>query len=233
MPLLPALPETWIRELGDELDQPYMQQLEKFLASEQAAGRVVYPPRSEVFRALELTRFEQVRVVIVGQDPYHGAGQAHGLSFSVPPGQRIPPSLGNIHRELERDCGVVPPDHGCLESWADHGVLLLNATLTVRAGEAGSHRGRGWEQFTAAVITALAARREGLIFLAWGKDAQRVVSTVDRERHHVLIAPHPSPLSAHTGFIGCGHFSAVNRLLERAGRPPVDWSLPAASRAAP
>ena len=167
-----------------------------------------------------------MRVVILGQDPYHGAGQAHGLCFSVRPGVRVPPSLDNIFKEIQRDLGIPRPDHGCLTPWADRGVLLLNSVLTVEDGHAGAHQGKGWEGFTDAAIDALNREREGLVFLLWGSYAQRKGQLIDTSRHCVLNSVHPSPLSAHRGFLGCGHFSAANRYLESRGHAPIDWSLP-------
>jgi uracil-DNA glycosylase len=205
-----------------------MQALRAFLRAESSAGRAIYPPGQKMFAALDRTPFEAVRVVILGQDPYHGPGQAHGLSFSVPPGVPPPPSLQNIFAELERDPEVPfqRPGHGCLEAWAERGVLLLNAVLSVRAGQAGSHAGKGWEGFTDAIIELLNREREGLVFMLWGSYAQKKGALLDRQRHCILRAPHPSPLSAYRGFLGCGHFSAANRYLRGAGSKPIDWSLP-------
>jgi uracil-DNA glycosylase len=216
----------WKNALRAEFDQPYMHQLREFLRQEYAAGKEIYPPGPMIFNALNSTPLEQVKVVILGQDPYHGPGQAQGLCFSVPDGVPPPPSLVNIFAELERDLGLPRPRHGCLTSWADQGVLLLNAVLTVEHGLAGSHQGKGWEAFTDAVIERLNREREGLVFMLWGAYAQAKGKLVDARRHLVLKAPHPSPLSAHRGFIGCGHFSAANRYLEARGARPIDWSLP-------
>lgn len=221
------LEATWKDRLGAHFARPDMQTLRRFLLTEKHAGKAIYPPGPEIFAAFEHTPFDDVKVVILGQDPYHGPGQAHGLCFSVRPGVRVPPSLLNIFKEIERDLGLSRPDHGCLTPWADRGVLLLNSVLTVERGRAGAHRGRGWEDFTHAVITALDRDREGLVFLLWGSYAQAKGRLIDERRHCVLRAPHPSPLSAHRGFMGCGHFSAANRYLEAHGRSPVDWSLPA------
>lgn len=204
-----------------------MQALRAFLVEQRACGATLYPPPARIFAALDATPFDAVKVVILGQDPYHGPDQAHGLSFSVPPGIAVPPSLANIFNELKRDLGVEPPDHGCLLPWARQGVLLLNAVLTVEAGRAGSHQGRGWESFTDEVIVQLSAEREGLVFMLWGSYAQAKGRIIDRSRHAVLKAPHPSPLSAYRGFIGCGHFSAANRYLQGRGAEPIDWRLPA------
>ena len=200
--------------------------LRDFLLREKAAGRVVYPPGPRIFAALDATPFDRVKVVILGQDPYHGPGQAHGLCFSVPPGTAPPPSLLNIFAELQRDLGIPRPDHGCLQSWAERGVLLLNAVLTVGQGAPASHQGKGWEAFTDAVVARLNEEREGLVFMLWGSHAQAKGRMVDRSRHCVLQAPHPSPLSAHRGFIGCGHFSSANRYLQARGEDPIDWRLP-------
>lgn len=220
------LEASWKARLGEYFQRPDMRVLGDFLRAEKRAGKAVFPPGREIFAAFEYTPFDAVKVVILGQDPYHGPGQAHGLCFSVRPGVRVPPSLANIFREIERDLGIAPPDHGCLTSWARRGVLLLNSVLTVERGRAGAHRGRGWEAFTDAVIGELNRGRDDLVFLLWGSYAQAKGRLIDGHRHHVLRAPHPSPLSAHRGFLGCGHFSAANRFLEEHGREPVDWSLP-------
>ncbi len=220
------LEPSWKARLGDYFQRPDMRALADFLRAEKRAGKAIYPPGRQIFAAFEHTPFEHVRVVILGQDPYHGPGQAHGLSFSVPPGIPVPPSLLNIFSEIERDLGIRCPDHGCLSAWADRGVLLLNSVLTVERGRAGAHRGRGWEGFTDAVIAELAHSREGIVFMLWGSYARAKGQFIDVHRHLVLHAPHPSPLSAHRGFIGCGHFSAANRYLEAHGQAPVDWSLP-------
>lgn len=218
--------ESWLDVLGDELEQPYMRELRGFLVSELQAGRRFYPPADRVFNALALTPFDEVRVVLLGQDPYHGPGQAMGLCFSVPAGVPLPPSLRNIYDELVRDTGVPRPSSGDLTPWAERGVLLLNAVLTVTPGRAASHAGKGWERFTDRVIRELSERRDGLVFLLWGRYAQQKGAIVDRSRHHVLTSAHPSPLSAAGGFLGCCHFSGANALLEAAGREPVDWRLP-------
>ncbi|WP_017463714.1 uracil-DNA glycosylase [Dyella ginsengisoli] len=216
----------WKARIGDYLERPEMQALAAFLREEKRAGKVIYPPGPEIFAAFDHTPFDTVRVVILGQDPYHGPGQAHGLCFSVRPGVRIPPSLDNIFKEISRDLGLPRPDHGCLTPWADRGVLLLNAVLTVERGVAGSHQGKGWEGFTDAAIDALNRERDGLVFMLWGSYAQRKGRLIDTRRHRVLTAVHPSPLSAHRGFIGCGHFSAANAWLDQHGQAPIDWSLP-------
>lgn len=217
------LPDSWLTPLAAEFDAPYMQELRAFLVAEKAAGKTIYPPGSLWFNALNSTPLDQVNVVIIGQDPYHGPYQAHGLCFSVPDGVRIPPSLHNIYAELERDLGIPRPAHGNLSHWASRGVLLLNAVLTVEAGRANSHQGRGWERFTDQVIRTVNREREGVVFMLWGSYAQKKGAVIDRQRHLVLSAPHPSPLSAHRGFIGCGHFSAANRYLQQHGKAPVQW----------
>ncbi|MCU0753982.1 MAG: uracil-DNA glycosylase [Xanthomonadales bacterium] len=218
---------SWRERLAPELSSPGMAALRAFLVNEKAAGKAIYPPGPLIFNALDRTPFEAVKVVILGQDPYHGPGQAHGLSFSVPRGVAIPPSLVNIYAEIQRDLGIALPRHGNLEAWAERGVLLLNSVLTVEAGQAASHQGRGWEAFTDRIVALLAAEREHLVFLLWGSHAQRKAAMVDPQRHLLLKAPHPSPLSAHRGFLGCGHFSACNDYLHGHGLAPIDWSLPA------
>jgi uracil-DNA glycosylase len=217
---------SWLEVLGDELGQGYMRELRQFLVAEVSAGRGFYPPADRVFNALALTPFEDVRVVILGQDPYHGRGQAMGLCFSVPPGVPAPPSLQNIHKELGTDLGLATPSSGDLSPWAERGVLLLNAVLTVSPGKPASHAGKGWEQFTDHAIRELSERRDGLVFLLWGRHAQQKGAMVDVTRHHVLSAPHPSPYSAANGFFGCRHFSRANELLEAGGAVPIDWALP-------
>ena len=219
------LDPQWRAALADEFAAPYMADLKRFLLERKAAGKRIFPPGSQWFRALDLTPPDKVRVVILGQDPYHGPGQAHGLCFSVQPGVPVPPSLLNIYKELERDLGIPRPLHGFLEPWAQQGVLLLNAVLTVEMGDAGSHQGRGWERFTDAVIARVNALDHPVAFLLWGSHAQKKAAGVDN-RHLVLKAPHPSPLSAHRGFLGCGHFSQANAWLEEQGMAPIDWTLP-------
>lgn len=226
------LDQSWKLRLADILAAPSMLALGEFLRSEKASGKRIYPPGPRMFAALDATPFEQVKVVILGQDPYHGSGQAHGLAFSVPPGVDVPPSLANVFTELRRDLGLAPPGHGCLLSWAHRGVLLLNAVLSVEHGRAGSHQGRGWEAFTDAIVKRLNDEREGLVFLLWGSYAQKKGQIIDARRHRILKAPHPSPLSAHRGFAGCGHFSAANDYLKRRGLGVVDWQLPDAEEAA-
>jgi len=221
------LEPSWKARVGDWFARDDMRALAAFLRQRKAAGATVYPPGGEIFAAFDATPFDAVKVVILGQDPYHGPGQAHGLCFSVRPGVPVPPSLDNIYKELARDTGFVRPDHGCLLPWARRGVLLLNSVLTVEAGQSGSHQGKGWEGFTDHVVDVLNREREGLVFLLWGSYAQKKGAVIDPRRHRVLKAPHPSPLSAHRGFLGCGHFSAANQSLARTGQAPVDWSLPA------
>jgi uracil-DNA glycosylase len=203
-----------------------MQALRDFLNAERATGKILYPRPSEWFAALNHTPLDGVRVVILGQDPYHGPDQAHGLAFSVQPGVRTPPSLVNIYKELDADLGIPPASHGHLAHWANQGVLLLNSVLTVEAGQAGSHQGRGWEGFTDAVIAAVDQRPEPAVFLLWGSHAQKKAAKVDADRHLILKAPHPSPLSAYTGFFGCRHFSQANAFLESRGMTPIEWALP-------
>ena len=217
---------SWREPLRGEFDQPYMADLKRFLVDQRADGRTIYPRACDWFRALDLTPLDKVRVVILGQDPYHGPGQAHGLCFSVPPDVRPPPSLKNIFKELESDLGIRPAEHGFLEHWASQGVLLLNSVLTVEMGSAASHRMRGWERFTDAVVRLVNSKPEPVVFMLWGSYAQKKAEFVDTSRHLVLKAAHPSPLSAHAGFFGCRHFSQANRFLEERGREPIDWALP-------
>lgn len=218
------LSPEWLSLLEPEFSRPYMAELRAFLQAEKAAGKVIYPPGREFFAALDATSPSRVRVVVIGQDPYHGPGQAHGLSFSVRKGQPIPPSLRNIFAELQADLSVVPPAHGGLTGWAEQGVLLLNSVLSVEHGLPGSHQGRGWETFTDAVIAAIDSGERPVVFLLWGKHAQQKGAAIDRQKHCVLSAPHPSPLSAHRGFFGCRHFSQANRFLIERGYEPIDWS---------
>jgi uracil-DNA glycosylase len=226
------LHESWLGPLGGEFEQPYMKGLRDFLLAEKAAGQRIFPKGGEWFRAMDLTPLGQVRVVILGQDPYHGPGQAHGLCFSVKPGTPAPPSLVNIYKEMQTDLGIPPARHGFLEHWAKQGVLLLNSVLTVRMGQAASHRERGWERFTDTVIAEVNRQESPIVFMLWGSYAQKKAARIDSidkgGRHLVLKAPHPSPLSAHNGFFGCRHFSTANRFLESRGLPPIDWALPAA-----
>jgi uracil-DNA glycosylase len=215
----------WLEAIGGEFDKDYMQRLRAFLLERKQAGATIYPPGDRIFNALDSTPLSQVKAVILGQDPYHGPGQAHGLCFSVQQGVRIPPSLVNIFKEIESDLGYPPPGHGCLQAWADRGVLLLNAVLTVERGNAGSHQGKGWEQFTDAAVRAVNEQRDNVVFLLWGSQAQKKGAGIDRQRHLVLKAPHPSPLSAHRGFLGCRHFSKANEWLASRGVAPIDWAL--------
>jgi uracil-DNA glycosylase len=221
----PRLSESWKTQLEEEFRSPYFIRLKEFLLREKSAGKVIYPPGRSIFRAFENTPFEEVKVVILGQDPYHGQGQANGLCFSVSEGIPLPPSLKNIFKELQSDLGIPFPKNGNLDKWASQGVLLLNATLTVRAGEAGSHQNQGWEQFTDTIIRLLSEKKEGLVFLLWGRFAQAKEGLIDSNKHYLLKAAHPSPFSAHSGFLGCRHFSKANQLLISSGKEPVDWRL--------
>lgn len=220
------LHESWKAHLAPEFATPRMQALKQFLVDEKARGSRVFPKGSEYFRALDLTPLDKVRVVILGQDPYHGEGQAHGLCFSVRPGVRTPPSLVNIYKEMESDLGIRPARHGFLEHWAEQGVLLLNSVLTVEMGRAASHQRKGWEEFTDAVIRLVNEKTDPVVFMLWGAYAQRKAAFVDTSRHLVLKAPHPSPLSAHNGFFGSRHFSKANAFLQSKGLEPIDWALP-------
>lgn len=216
--------ESWKQVLMDEFRKPYFQQLRQFLVQEKQSGQVVYPPGKLIFHAFDRTPFDDVKVVIIGQDPYHGPGQAHGLCFSVPLGMNIPPSLRTVYAELVEDVGITAPNHGNLEKWADQGVLLLNATLTVRARQAGSHQKRGWEQFTDAVIEKINEHKRGIVFLLWGRYAQNKGRIIDRNKHHVLLAAHPSPL-ARNAFRNCKHFSQTNTILLQQGKAAIDWQV--------
>lgn len=220
------LNESWKAPLLSEFNSGYMVALKSFLTAEKAAGKQIYPKGGEWFRALDLTPLHSVRVVILGQDPYHGPGQAHGLCFSVKPGVRPPPSLLNIYKELESDLGIPRSHHGFLEHWARQGVLLLNSVLTVEMAKAASHQGKGWERFTDAVIRLVNAGTDPVVFMLWGNYAQKKAAFVDTSRHLVLKAAHPSPLSAHNGFLGCRHFSRCNAFLDSKGLHPIDWQLP-------
>ncbi len=220
---------SWLSVLGEEFDKPYMRDLKQFLLDQKNQRKVIYPEGKNIFNALNTTHFDKVKVVVLGQDPYHGPGQAHGLCFSVLPGVRFPPSLLNIFKEIQQELDIPFPDHGCLQSWAEQGVLLLNATLTVEQGNAGSHQGRGWETFTDVIVQRLAEQREGLVFLLWGSYAQKKGAFIDSKRHTVLKSAHPSPLSAHRGFMGNGHFLATNKVLAARGETPIDWSVPPVS----
>ena len=216
--------ESWKAQLQKEFGKPYFDELTAFVRQEYA-NKKVYPPAGLIFNAFDKCPFNEVKVVIVGQDPYHEPGQAHGLCFSVSKGIQPPPSLVNIFKELNDDIGLSIPKHGNLEKWANQGVLLLNATLTVRANQAGSHQKRGWENFTDAAIMALSAKRSGIVFILWGAYAQAKAQIIDKSKHHILMGPHPSPLSVHRGFFGCKHFSKTNQLLTTMAKEPVDWNL--------
>ena len=220
------LHESWLKRLNDQFEQEYMTRLRDFLVVRKQHRAVIYPPGPQIFNALNSTPFEQVRVVILGQDPYHGPGQAHGLCFSVQRGVKTPPSLANIYREIQADTGIAPAQHGNLQSWAAQGVLLLNAVLTVERGQAGSHQGKGWEIFTDTIVQLLNDEREGIVFMLWGSYAMKKGAVIDRRKHLILKAPHPSPLSAHRGFLGCRHFSTANEYLLQHQQLPVDWSVP-------
>ncbi len=221
----PEIEESWRKVLEDEFQQPYFVALKQFLMKEKADGKIIYPPGSLIFNAFNLTPFDKVKVVILGQDPYHGQGQAHGLCFSVPDGVPPPPSLVNIFKEIKNDLDIPFPVTGNLERWANQGVLLLNALLTVRANQPASHHNIGWENFTDKVIKKLSDEKSGIIFLLWGKFAQEKSCLIDSTKHPILKAAHPSPFSAHSGFFGCNHFSKTNELLTAHGKTPIDWSL--------
>jgi uracil-DNA glycosylase len=219
------LEPSWLQQLGAEFDKDYMRSLREFLMQRKQQGATIYPAGANYFAAFDHTPFDDVKVVMLGQDPYHGPGQAHGLCFSVPEGIAQPPSLVNIFKEIENDLGIAAPAHGNLQAWARQGVLLLNSVLTVEQANAGSHQGKGWEQFTDEVIARLNAEREGIVFMLWGAYAQRKGQIIDTGRHLVLKAPHPSPLSAYRGFCGCGHFSQANAYLQQRGEQPINWQL--------
>lgn len=222
-----SAPKTWESIINDEREKEYFQNVLTFVEQQRNSGKTVYPPQAQVFSAFDMTPFESVRVVILGQDPYHGANQAHGLAFSVLPGVKIPPSLRNMYKELAQDIkGFEAPSHGFLESWASQGVLMLNTVLTVEEAKAHSHAKCGWESFTDAIIAELNQRSEPIIFLLWGAHAQKKGQVIDAKKHHVLVAPHPSPLSARRGFFGCQHFSTTNQLLSSIDQQPIDWRLP-------
>lgn len=224
-PKSPQLDASWLAVLGDQFELPYMRDLKQFLRAERDSGKVIFPSGRNIFNAFNSTPFAKVKVVILGQDPYHGPGQAHGLCFSVLPGTPLPPSLLNIFKEINNDLGLPIPAHGCLQSWAEQGVLLLNATLTVAQAAAGSHQGKGWERFTDRAIEVLNRDRDGLVFLLWGAYAQKKGALIDTKKHLILRSPHPSPLSAHRGFFGNSHFSLCNKWLLKRGLPPIDWRL--------
>ncbi|MBL7112839.1 MAG: uracil-DNA glycosylase [Bacteroidales bacterium] len=222
--LNPQIEESWKNNLTNEFSQPYFYSLKQFLVEEKKQY-TLYPPGSQIFAAFDKTPYDSVKVVILGQDPYHGKGQAHGLCFSVPPGIKAPPSLVNIFKEIQNDLGIPIPSHGNLSAWTSQGILLLNATLTVRANQPGSHQNKGWETFTNSVIKNLSDHSEGLVFLLWGKFAQAKEELIDSARHHVLKAAHPSPYSANAGFFGCRHFSKTNQILKEQGKDEINWSL--------
>ncbi len=221
----PVIHPSWKELLMNEFKSPYFSSLKEFLLEEKKMS-IVYPPGNLIFNAFDRTPFDEVKVVILGQDPYHGARQAHGLCFSVPFGVQVPPSLVNIFKEINSDLDIPVPDHGNLESWAAQGVLLLNATLTVRKDQAGSHQGKGWEKFTDSVIKNISDKKEGIVFLLWGKYAQAKEFLIDTTKHHILKASHPSPFSAYSGFFGCKHFSQTNEILKQKGIDPISWGLP-------
>ena len=220
------LEASWKKALATEFSAEYMAQLRSFLLRQKQAGKLIYPPGNEIFSALNLTTIDRCKLVILGQDPYHGADQAHGLCFSVKPGVAVPPSLKNIYKELKSDIGFTAPGHGCLNYWAEQGVLLLNAVLTVESANAASHQGKGWETFTDKIVEVLNTSKTGLVFLLWGSYAQKKGAMIDREKHLVLESPHPSPLSASRGFFGNKHFSRANEYLIKQGETPIDWQLP-------
>ena len=217
---------SWLKVMADEFDKSYMTTLREFLLEEKKRGKTIFPPGQQIFYALDRTPFEEVKVVILGQDPYHGTGQAHGLCFSVQPGVEAPPSLINIYKEMESDLGIPPAAHGCLSSWADQGVLLLNSVLTVEAHRAGSHQGRGWENFTDRIIHELEDQSQGVVFMLWGGYARKKGSFINRQKHLVIESPHPSPLSAYRGFLGSRPFSRCNDYLQQLGKVSIDWRLP-------
>ncbi|MBF0274027.1 MAG: uracil-DNA glycosylase [Nitrospinae bacterium] len=221
----PKIEKSWKKKLAPEFENDYFKNLKKFLDSEREKKKKIYPPGSLIFNAFDKTPFDEVKVVLLGQDPYHGANQAHGLCFSVPEGIKQPPSLVNIFKEIHADLGISPPLHGNLEKWAKQGVLLLNATLTVLAAQAGAHQKKGWEEFTDAVISAINDEKEEVVFLLWGNYAKKKGEIIDVKKHYVLTAAHPSPFSAHSGFFGCKHFSKTNNYLLKVGKDPIDWSL--------
>ena len=221
----PKIEPSWKEQLSNEFGSSYFSRLKDFLISERTKGKAIYPPGQKIFSAFDFTPFDHVKVVMLGQDPYHGPGQAHGLCFSVPDGVPPPPSLVNIFKELNSDLGIPIPKKGNLEKWAKQGVLLLNATLTVQANQAGSHQGKGWENFTDAVIRTISERKKGVVFILWGKYAQAKETLIDATKHFILKAPHPSPFSANSGFFGCRHFSKANEILKQQGLQPIDWRL--------
>ncbi len=219
------LEQSWMEALGQEFEKPYMQQLRAFLREQKDQQKVIYPRTKDVFQAFAITPFDKVKVLLLGQDPYHGVGQAHGLCFSVQPGVKCPPSLMNIYKELKTDLGIEAPSNGCLIPWAEQGVLLLNSVLTVESAKAGSHQGKGWELFTDKVVEVLNTQKKGLVFLLWGAYAQRKGQLIDRSRHCVLESTHPSPFSAHQGFLGSRPFSKTNAYLQAQDQSPIDWQI--------
>jgi uracil-DNA glycosylase len=223
--MLPKLPSSWRPLLAREFDKPYFRSLQKFLESEQQS-HTIYPPKKDIFRALELTPYKKVNVLLLGQDPYPGENQAHGLCFSVRPGIKPPASLRNIYKELQTDVGFRIPNHGYLASWAEQGILMINAVLTVRAGQPNSHKGMGWENFTDTIISRVNERESAVVFVLWGAYAQKKVKLIDTDRHTIIKSAHPSPLSARNGFFGSRPFSAINKALRAAGKPLIDWQLP-------
>ncbi len=218
------MPYSWSQLIDEESTKPYYRELQSFLKSERKKYEI-YPPEKEVFSAFELTPFDKVKVVVLGQDPYHGEGQAHGLSFSVKKGIKVPPSLANIYKELKADQGIEIPNHGNLKNWARQGVLLLNTVMTVRKAEANSHQGKGWEIFTDRVVEALSTQKSDLVFILWGGPSQKKASKVNPDHHHLILSPHPSPLSSYRGFFGSKPFSRTNDFLRKSGKEPIDWSL--------
>lgn len=217
---------SWLAHLAPEFELPYMKHLKQFLLEQKQAGKIIYPESKNIFNAFNSTPLDQVKVVILGQDPYHGPHQAHGLCFSVQPGIPAPPSLQNMFKEIQNEFGFPVPNNGYLQSWADQGVFLLNATLTVEQARAGAHQGQGWEQFTDRAIQVVNEAREGVVFMLWGSYAQKKSQLINGRKHLILKAPHPSPLSAYRGFMGCGHFEQANDYLEKHGQPPINWRLP-------
>ncbi len=222
----PCMEASWKAALGNEFQQPYMQQLRRFLRKEKDLKKIIYPKSADIFKAFEYTPIDKVKVVILGQDPYHGVGQAHGLCFSVPPTIQLPPSLQNIYKELEEDVGTIPVKHGCLVAWAKQGVLLLNSVLTVEKGLAASHQGQGWEKFTDKVISLLNQQERPIAFVLWGSYAQRKGEVINAQKHLIIKSVHPSPLSVYRGFFGSKPFSKINHFLKKTGQTPIDWQLP-------
>lgn len=216
---------SWREVLKDHIDAEYFKNIQKFVKTERALGKAIYPAHQDMFNALKFTEFDQLKVVIIGQDPYHGLGQAHGLCFSVKHGVKPPPSLVNIFKEIKADLGLEIPQHGCLENWAKQGVLLLNTILSVEANKPASHQHLGWQTFTTRIIESISQHKTNIIFLLWGAHAQKMIQYIDQTKHHVLTAPHPSPFSAHSGFFGCKHFSKTNQILNKLNQKPIDWRI--------